>query len=147
MTNELETLFYQTIKNVLPNFYIEVKQVKQYFGNDEYLKIVIACSNYEINSVQGQYIQDVSLMYNIKDQVLTVQIFGGNGGQCVYTKPIKNPYLAMERVKIPFRKAKSQESALKTLTKFCINYKQALIENKDILMYQDLINYNNLLNY
>jgi hypothetical protein len=143
---ELIEEFKTFIQNTLPSFYVQVSKHKQWLGDDDYLKIVIAASNYEINNVSGQYIQDVSLMYDLKTEELTIQLFGGNGGQCIYIKPQKNLYLYMERVKIPFRKVRGKNSALKALKKFCINYKQALIENKDILMYQDKINYNELLN-
>lgn len=142
--SELENKFINVIQNALPKFYCEVK-TRKHFDHGQYLMIVIAASNYEINNVRGQYIQDVSLMFDIEKQELTIQVFGGNGGNRIYVIPQKNKYLAMESVKIPFRIAKSELSALKALEKFCIKYFETLKANKDILMYQDKINYTELL--
>jgi len=137
--------FYNEIHSRLPKFYKDIRLCRGCFG-DYYLKIVIAASNYEINRVKGQFVQDVSLNYELKTGTLTTQVFGGNGGGSIYVKPQKNLYLYMESVKIPFRKVTGKESAIKALGRFCDNYLKALKDNRDILMYQDLVNYDELLN-
>ena len=146
---EISETLTQLLKKNLPDFFIIVKPTKSYFG-DEWIKIVIAASNHEINNVPGQYVQDVSLCLDVKKMALWVQIFGGNGGQNIYLIPDKeNPkekYLAMASVKIPFRKPKNDiYSVINAVDNFSKRYKDALIQNLDRLMYQNIVNYRNLL--
>ena len=141
----LEILFKAVITNTLPSFYSEVI-TRKHFDDNEYIKIVIACSNYEIHKVSGQYPQCVSLMYDITLQELTIQIFGCMGGNRIFIIPQNNENLAMQSVKIPFRIARSEKSAIEALKKFCQKYLETLKDNKNILMYQQYVNYNKLLN-
>ena len=149
MTNiEMIPQIIEVIKNSIPSkFHYEVTEGKNFFGG-KYVKIILAVSNYEINRVKGQYVQDVSLFLN-DDLELIVQCYGGNGGQSIYTIPDKNnpkeKYLAMVSVKVPFRKPQKNETAvLNAIKKFTDNWVKILKENKSKLMYQDLINYNDL---
>ena len=147
------------LKEELPNFYTFVKKSKSSFSGDEYLVILMAASNYEINRVRGQYPQAVSLMLNLKDMDLHPQVFGGNGGQSIYLIPDPNDpkekYLAMASRKVPFRRPKPNEKAvLEAIRKFAVNYRNLLKENKDRLMYgsaapefQRYVDYDNLLDY
>jgi len=133
----------------LPGFYYEIEERDNSFTNGKYVKIVLAVSNHEINKVRGQYIQDVSLMLT-DTMELYPQIFGGNGGQCIYKKPNmddpKEKYLAMKSVKISFRRPKMEEKfVLESFKKFCKKYKQALKDNINDLMYRDIVNYESLL--
>lgn len=73
------------------------------------------------------------------------------GGQSIYRKPNKDvdneKYLAMKSVKIPFRMPKKEEkNVLDCVEKFAKNWVLALKENKDVLMYQDYVNYDEFLN-
>ncbi len=134
--------FQDIAKEVLPNFYHEIAARRSSFDGSYYIRIVLAVSDFCINRVAGQYIQCVSLNYDAKDEVLTTQVFGGNGGNRIYVMPYANSYNYMEGVKIPFRKSKGLASSLKAFRKFCENYKKELTERKSNLMYQNLIDYN-----
>jgi hypothetical protein len=119
------------------------------FGGD-YIKIGIAASDLNIHQVAGQKPQLVSLMLHLDDMELHPQCFGGNGGQSIYRMPNlelrEEKYLAMKNVKIPFRQPKREEKfILATIRKFAENWLQALKDNKEVLMYQDLVNYDAIL--
>jgi hypothetical protein len=110
----------------------------------------MAASNYEINRVSGQYPQYVSLMLDLSDMDLHTQVFGGNGGDRIYLIPDKNDpkekYLAMAGRRIPFRKPKPNEkNVLDAIRRFAQNYRNTLVENRDRLMYQDVVNYDEVL--
>ena len=79
------------------------------------------------------------------------QIFGGNGGQCIYRQPnkedAKEKYLAMKSVKIPFRKpTQTPEKIKECISKFIDNYIKILKENKEVLRYKEIVNYDEILN-
>lgn len=138
------------LNKVVPKFFHSVSEYKSYFGDGKNLAIKIAASSDEINKVRGQYPQVVSLSLDLKTLELHPQVFGGNGGQVIYRKPnMSDPsekYLAMKSVKIPFRTPKKEEElVLKAIEKFAENYKLALKENVDTLMYQDMVDYKDLL--
>ncbi len=118
-------------------------------GTGKYLKIWIACSNIDINRVAGQKPQVVSLMLSDKLE-LHPQVFGGCGGQSIHRKPnLQDPseqYLAMKRVKIPFRTpVKTEDKVIQCLEKFVDNYIKALKENIEVLTNQDIVDYKELL--
>lgn len=139
LRKEVENLLVKTLPS---KAHVFVKNTFSCLGNDEQLKIVLAVSDHEINNVRGQYVQDVSLLYNITNSELTVQIFGGNGGQSIYRTPPEGSYLAMERIRIPFRKPKSEKKfIMKAIERFAQNWVKAIKENKSVLMYQNLVNY------
>jgi hypothetical protein len=136
-------------KNI-PNFYTFVKEYREPLSGDTAFAIIMAASDHEINRVRGQYPQAVSLYLNTKTLELHPQVFGGNGGQSIYRKPNmddpREKYLAMKNEKVPFRTPpKNIESVLKAIDKFTINYKKTLIEHKDNLKYQDIVDYNKIL--
>lgn len=137
------------LQKVLPGFCINVSPYKG-FENSQYLKIVVAASNHNINGVAGQTIQPVSMLLNIKTLDLKPQIFGGMGGQCIYREPNlsdpKERYLAMKSVKIPFRTpACNEKDVLAAIERFAVNYKKVLLENIAVLKYRDIVNYSELL--
>ena len=142
---------FELLKNLLPKqAYFEVTTRKKFYGG-EYLKIAFAVSAYCINDVRGQMVQVVSLMLDLDTLELHPQVYGGNGGQRIYRKPkmddSKEKYLAMVGIKIPFRKPKQEEKfVLSAIERFANNWVKLLKENKDQLMYQDLIDYDEFFN-
>lgn len=148
MQNEILEILMKTLPN---GFTYNVQESKNFLGNGTYLKIWAAISNTNINNVTGQKPQIVSLMLDNTTLELHPQVFGGNGGQSIYRKPNlndpKEKYLAMKSVKIPFRTPqKEKQKVLAAVERFFKNYLAALKENKENLMYQDLVNYNEILN-
>jgi hypothetical protein len=132
------------------NFPFGVTIYKSSFTNDEYLKIWWSCSNENINGVRGQMPQCVSFSLSSKLE-LKPQVFGGNGGRCIYRKPNKEiqseKYLYMQSIVLPFRTPKPEvDKVLSCLSKFIDSYKSALVNNFDNLMYQDIVDYKKLLN-
>lgn len=138
------------LKKVLPGFYVSVSEHKQTFGGN-YLAIAMAASGHNINGEGGQKVQVVSLGLDLKTLELNTQVYGGNGGGCIYREPnTENPkerFLAMKSVKVPFRRPVCNEKdVLAAIERFAVNYKNTLIENRLVLKYQDLVNYDELLN-
>jgi hypothetical protein len=132
----------------LPGFWYHVNPYTSLGGN--FLAIKIACSSYEINRVEGQRINVVSLRLNLQTLELNPQVFGGNGGQSIYRDiDANNPlekYLAMKSVKVPFRKPQNNlPSIYKAIQKFCVNYKETLTNNIALLRHKDIVDYNQLL--
>lgn len=137
-------------KKLGDKFVYSVTEHRQAFGAGQFLKIWIACSDHDINGVRGQKPQVVSLM--LEDTMeLHPQIFGGNGGRCIYREPNKEvreeQYLAMKGVKLPFRTPKPEVDKVKeAIAKFVDNYIKTLKENRATLLYQNIVNYDNILN-
>lgn len=132
----------------LPGFWYHVNPYTSL--SSDFLAIKMACSSYEINRVEGQRIQAVSLRLNLQTLELNTQVFGGMGGQSIYREiDPNNPmerFLAMKSVKIPFRKPQNNlPSVYKAIQKFCVNYKQTLIDNVSQLTNKDKVDYNTLL--
>lgn len=122
----------------LPGFNVEVSEYT-IFGT--YFKILV--------SAKGRY-QAVSLSLNTKTLELQVQQYGGEGGQSVYKEPDQNNpnerFYAMIRAKVPFRRpACNERDVLNAIERFAQNYKKTLLENRAVLKYQDLVNYDELL--
>jgi len=139
------------LNEVLPaKAYRLVANTKSIFG-DPQIKIVIAVSDYQINGVKGQLVQVVSLLLWLNDMEIYPQVFGGNGGQFIFRKPNMNDpkekYLAMKSIKIPFRKPKQEENfVLGAIKRFAENWVRLLRENREELMYQEYVNYDEILN-
>lgn len=137
------------IEKNLPGFWFSVFPYKGAVGGN-FIAIKIAAKDRRINDVTGQRPQAVSLSLNTDTMELQPQVYGGMGGRRIYRKPNmqddKEKYLAMKGVDIPFRTPKpNEEAVLKAIDNFTKNYKKLLIENKDVLMDQDLVDYNALL--
>jgi hypothetical protein len=147
----MENKIKEILANTLPsNTFIFVERTKAFFGG-EGIKIGFAASDTNINDVRGQLPQLVSLYLDLANLKLHVQGYGGSGGNRIYRKVDPNnhkeKYYAMVGIKIPFRKPKAEEKfVLKALEKFAQKWVEAIKENKEVLMYQDLVNYNELLN-
>lgn len=137
------------LENKLPKgSYINVHEGK--FMNEPYIKIFFAASNININGVDEQKPEAVSLILHTNTLELHTQVFGGNGGQSIYRKPNmedgRERYLAMKNVKIPFKRPKPEEKfVLSAIERFAENWLKTLRENKEVLMYKDLINYDEYL--
>lgn len=137
------------LKNKLPKgSYINVHEGK--LMGEPYIKIFFAASNININGVDEQKPEAVSLILHTKTLELHPQVFGGNGGQCIYRKPNmedgRERYLAMKNVKIPFKRPKAEEKfVLSAIERFAENWLNTLRENKEVLMYNDLVNYDEYL--
>ena len=127
-----------------------IEEKNNLFSEGKYFIIGIAASEYLINGVKFQYPQFVSLKLDINTMELKPQVFGGCGGQSIYRKPnmndAKEKYLAMKNVKIPFRKPQQNEEAvLKAVKKFAERWVQTLKDNREVLMYQNYVDYDDLL--
>ena len=130
------------VAKVLPGFWIKARQYKGFGG--EYIGVQMACSDHDINRVDGQKIQKASLTLDIKSLELE--------SRCeMFRQPNeqdpKERFLAMKSIKVPFRRpACNEKDVLNAVQRFAENYKKALIENRAVLKYQDLVNYDELLN-
>lgn len=136
----------ELLKIALPGFHILVSEWKGSFSYN-YLKIVIGAADKDKKVVS---IQSVSLSLNLKNLELQPQIYGGEGGQSIYRdinpEDPRERFLAMARIKIPFRRpACNEKDVLAAIERFAVNYKKALIENKDVLKARERINYDELL--
>ena len=140
----------QEVKNILENnlpkgFNIIVNERKTFYGT-EALKIIFSPNTTQIHNVRGQFPQVVSLNLCLDKLELEPQSFGGNGGRLIYRDIDKNnpseKYLAMKGVKVPFRKPKKEIEAVKrALKKFCENYIKTLQDNKEVLLYKEVVDY------
>jgi hypothetical protein len=141
----------ETLSKRLGNkFPFNVDTYERCFGKPA-IEIWFACSTHLINNVKGQMPQLVSLSLDPNTFELHVQGFGGCGGQSIYRNVDKsNPsesWLAMKAVKVPFRTPKKElKFVISAIDKFAENYIKTLKENKDVLRYQEIVNYNDLLN-
>jgi hypothetical protein len=133
-------LFEVLIKEILPSFYYNVTIRKNYFDND-YLQIIIASNGIAVNGIKPQYPQCISFCY---DSELTVQQYGGCGGQSIILKS-EDQHLYCKRLKVNFRKSKGLAQSLNNLKNFLKKYKELLVLHKDELLYSDIVDYNLLL--
>ena len=147
---EIKVKIEQILDKVVPSFYKGVSIHKNIFDTGNNIRIFIAASDYKINGVSGQLPQVVSLSLDLSDMDLHPQVYGGNGGRAISRKPNMNDpkekYLAMQSVKVPFRTPQPNEKAvLDAIKKFAENYKKTLAENREVLLYQDIVDYDKLL--
>lgn len=148
---ELKSEIKELIENTIgTNFHVKVFNSRTFYKDIPDVGIMISASKIEINNVGGQYPQAVSLILDTDNLELKTQVFGGNGGGCVYRQVDpehpRERFLAMQRIKIPFRKPKNEmKFVLKAIKTFAERYKQTLIDNKERLMYKNLVDYDQLL--
>ena len=148
---ELATKIMIILCEVLPkNVFKMLEERNNLFNKGKYFIIGFAASQYKINDIDFQYPQFVSLRLDIETMELHPQVFGGSGGQFIYRKPDMNcpkeKFLAMKSLKIPFRKPQENEEAvLRAIKRFGENWVQALKDNKEVLMYQNYVDYDELL--
>lgn len=108
--------------------------------------IFFAANDYNINNVEDQKPQAVSLTLDPATWELEVQAYSCMGGQSVKRVPNKDipaeRHLAMKGVKVAFRKPQANETAvLKAIAKFAHNWRETIRNNKDVLMYSDKVDY------
>jgi hypothetical protein len=145
MKTEIENI----LKSVLPQGIWRIVNEGKIMGED-FIHIAFAVKDYNINGVNGQKPQCVSLILYTERLELKPQVFCGNGGQHIYRKPnlndSKEKYLYMKSVKVSFRKPKPEmDKVLRAIKLFAENYIKALRENQSVLMYQDIVNYDEIL--
>jgi len=143
----------EQVKGILDSIFLGSKfaynvSESKTFDGKPMLKIWAAASDHEINNVRGQMVQLVSLA--LWPNELAPQVFGGSGGQRIYRKPNieirEEKYLAMKGEKVPFKRPKNEPKAiLSAIERFFKNYVATLRTHKDVLMYQDIVNYDELL--
>ena len=134
----IKTKIEQLLKSSAPEFITKVQQSKN-FMNENYLRILIYTEERDINNVAGQKPNLCSLALD-NDLELIVQIYGGCGGNRIYTKPNlndpKEKYLAMVGQKVNFRTPKKEEKpVLNAIKKFVENYRKTLELHKENLKY------------
>lgn len=136
------------LEKILPSdTVIDLQISKQFFSDGNNLDIVFYPKASTINNVRGQYPQKVSLCLNLKTLELEPQMYGGSGGRTIDIKPPEGSYLAIKQIKIPFRRPKYEVSkVLNAVQKFGERWLQALKDNKENLMYKDLVDYDKFLN-
>lgn len=145
MQNEIKSI----LETVLPSkTVIVVKEDKKIFDDGKTLQIAFYPESNTINNVSGQYPQVVSLRLDLDTLELEPQIYGGNGGRCIYRVPDeKHRYLAMQSIKIPFRRPKPEkDKILAAVKRFAERWLQALKDNKEVLKYHDYVNYDEYFN-
>ena len=113
------------------------------------VRAIIAASDYEISRVAGQHPQRCTLSYS-KNYGLEANGWGGFAGALIYRKPDKtNPrerMNVMTGVRVPFRRPKNEEKAiLRAVKRFGERWAQTLRENLEVLRYQDIVDYKELL--
>ena len=147
---EIKVKIEQILDKVVPSFYKGVSIRKNIFDTGNNIRIFIAASDYKINGVSGQLPQVVSLSLDLSDMDLHPQVYGGNGGQRIdREKDMNDPnekFFAFSTIKIPFRTPQPNEKAvLDAIRRFAENYKKTLSDNREVLLYQDIVDYDKLL--
>lgn len=129
----------KTVNDVLPKGAHRIVEKMKILG--EYsIGITFAASDDLIHRVPGQFPQKVSLLIPYWGELKVINQF-------IYVKPDPGKNLAMQSVKIPFRKPKEGdgEAILRAIKRFAERWVQALKDNRDKLMYSDLVDYEKLL--
>lgn len=147
--NTMKTQIEAVLAKELPGFYTNVSECS--ILRTPFIHIRIAAKDYNINGVRDQKPQSVGLSLDLNDLELVTQSFGCSYGGRIYRNPDKTHprecFLAMVGVKVPFRQPQRTEKAvLAAIERFCRNYKQTLIDNLEVLRYQDIVDYKSLLN-
>ena len=129
-----------------------IKNVIGYINwkSEEQVAIEISCSNERIGGVRGKTPQLVSLKLNMKNLLILPLVVDGYPAQYIYRLPNKEleseKNITMQEIKIPFRSpTKKQHDILRSVELFCENYIKILKKYKSVLMYQELVNYDEIL--
>jgi len=142
-TQELIIKIEEAIRKEVPS--ATQVEVRRYNGFIPNLQIKLYVPGPTINNVPGQFIQRVLLMLDLTDMELRAII------QRITRKINPNhpreKYLAQVGVKISFRMpAREEEAVIRACARFAKRWVEALRENVDVLMYQDLVDYKQFLN-
>jgi len=141
---ETKNKIQEILKNSLPKeiqIYVRTRKIL----SEESIFIGLACSDENINMVEWQKPQLVSLCL-FQDWELCPTHIAGSGGIRIYRKPDMNhpteKYLAMKGEKVPFRKPQQNEKAvLKAVERFAQRYIDTLCKHKEVLMYDRIVDY------
>ena len=138
----------QKIQSIVPNAFVIVEDRKAFYGGN-FLKIAIAGSDKLINNVKGQYPGLVSLSLDLDKKELSVQIYGGCGGQTLLVNVDKNDpaqkYNAYHGVRIPFRKPQpNDEKIVNAIGKFVQNWKDAIKSHLDRMPHAEMADWKKL---
>ena len=142
----MKTQIENILASALPTeIFTEVREYKQ-FGGSPALKISIAMSDHNINQVRGQHPQLVTLCLELETMALYTQSYACQGGGSIYRNPNKEVarerYLAMQNEKVPFRRPKAEEKfVLGAVKRFAENYIKTLKKHREVLRYQDIVDY------
>lgn len=142
-TQELIIKIEEAIRKEVPS--TTVVRVFEYNNIIPSLQIRIFVPGPTIHGVPGQFIQMVLLVLDLEDMELRAAI------QRITRKVNPNhpreKNLAQVGVKIPFRKpAQEEEAVIRACARFAKRWVEALKENVDVLMYQDLVDYKQFFN-
>lgn len=139
----------QVLSNNLPKgVFTKVWEQKALFSDSMVIYFMLYTSENTINRVDWQFPDAISFRLYLEDMELAPQCIGGCGGQVLYRNidpsNHKEQYLAMQGVKVPFRKPQANEVAiLKAVKKLCHSYIETLQSFKDmgLLRYTDYSSY------
>ena len=142
-TQELIIKIEEAIRKEVPS--TTVVEVREHNGFIPNLQIKLCVPGPTINNVPGQFIQRVLLVLDLTDMELRAVI------QRITRKINPNhpreKYLAQVGIKIPFRRpAREEEAVVRACARFARRWVEALKENVDVLMHQDLVDYKQFLN-
>lgn len=142
-TQELMIKIEEAIRKEVPSTtMIEVRRHNGFIPN---LQIKLYVPGPTINNVPGQFIQRVLLMLDLTDMELRPVLRGVT--RKVNPNHPREKYLAQVGVKIPFRMpAREEEAVIRACARFAKRWVEALKENVDVLMHQDLVDYKQFLN-
>src|SRR5690554_106801 len=142
-TQELIIKIEEAIRKEVPS--TTVVRVLKYGRIVPSLQIKMFVPGPTINNVPGQFIQRVLLILYLEDMELR-PIFRGIARKIDPNNP-REKYLAQVGIKIPFRKpAREEEAVIRACARFAKRWVEALKENVDVLMHQDLVDYKQFLN-
>ena len=142
-TQELIIKIEEAIRKEVPS--ATVVRVSKYDRIVPSLQIKMFVPGPTINNVPGQFIQRVLLILYLEDMELR-PIFRGIARKIDPNNP-REKYLAQVGIKIPFRKpAQEEEAVIRACARFAKRWVEALRENVDVLMHQDLVDYKQFLN-
>ena len=135
MKEKIEKILQQEV----PKFFTQVTVYSMLGG--KHIHVRIAASDHNINQVQGQHPQLVVIAISTWPNQ---EIEASGSRTSIMIKPTDRTY-AMKGVKIPFRRTKGEDAILRAIRRFAVRYQYALEQNRENLMYQDIVDYDALL--
>lgn len=135
MKEKIEKILQQEV----PKFFTRVHEYPMLGGN--HIHVWIAASDHNINQVAGQHPQLVVIGIS-KWPNEEIEAYGSRTS--IMIKPTDRMY-AMKGVKIPFRITKGEDAILRAIQRFVVRYQNILKQNRENLMYQDIVDYDSLL--
>ncbi len=137
----------ESIKEALKNLpaQIIVRAIETKFMSTPIIYIHLFCSDKNINNVDGQKPQKVTLVYTYNPSRPQEAVLEGHFTR-IWREVNKDNYMerrwAMVGEKVPFRRTRGTDAQiLKAITRFGENYVATLKANKDVIRYKDLCDY------